>query len=61
MIGREKLRLGDFNYMSQQQLPDGSVEIILSKRDESVWYRLVVKNLYKADEVVLSDEIVKEK
>ncbi len=56
MTGREKLAKGDFNYMSQRQLPDGSVEINLSKRGEGFRYRIVVRNLYQADEVVISDE-----
>ena len=52
------LAKGDFSHMSQTALPDGSVEIILSKRGESVRYRLVVRNLYRADEVVLVDEVL---
>ncbi len=56
MTGREKLAKGDFNDMSQTMLTDGSVEIILSKRGEPVRYRLLVKNLYRPDEVVISDE-----
>jgi len=60
MTGREKLAKGDFNDMSQTQLPDGSVEITLSKRGERERWRLVVRRLYQPDEQVLSDEVVKE-
>ena len=56
MTGRQKLSTGDFNDMSQTALPDGSVEVILFKRGESVKYRLVVRNLYQPDELVLTDE-----
>lgn len=58
---RERLQDGDFNDMYQERQPDGSIDIILSKRGEATRYRLVVKNLYQPNEVVLSDEIVKEK
>lgn len=60
MTGREKLAKGDFNYMSQTTLPDGSVEIILTKRGDPVKYRLVVRNLYRVDEVVLIDQVIKD-
>ena len=56
MTGREKLRLGEFNYMSQEHQPGGSVDIILFKRGEQVKYHLVVKNLYQPNEVVIMDE-----
>ena len=58
MTGREKLRLGDFNYMSQEQQPDGTVLITLSKRGEDKTYKLVVKDLYKPTEQVLEEEVI---
>jgi len=50
MEGLKKLKAGDFNDMSQEQQPDGSVIITLSKRGEDKTYRFRVKNLYQPDE-----------
>ena len=50
MSGLEKLKLGDFNDMSQEQQPDGSVIITLSKRGEDKVYKFRVRNLYQPDE-----------
>ena len=48
--GLKRLKSGDFNTMNQEQQPDGSVIIILSKRNESQVYKFRVKNLYKENE-----------
>lgn len=48
--GLERLKSGDFNDMSQEQQPDGSVIITLSKRGDGKACKFRVKNLYKADE-----------
>jgi len=50
MKGLEKLKTGDFNYMMQEQQPDGSVIITLSKRGEGKVYKFRVRNLYQPDE-----------
>jgi len=50
MNGLRKLKSGDFNDMSQERLPDGSVIITLSKRGEDKVYRFRVRNLYQLDE-----------
>ena len=58
MTGREKLRLGDFNNMSQDWQPDGSVIVTLTKRGESKVYRFQVKDLYGPNEEVISEEVI---
>ena len=50
MSGLEKLKSGDFNDMSQEQQPDGSVIITLSKRGEDKVYKFRVKDLYGKNE-----------
>jgi len=57
MNSREKLGIGDFNHMSQERQPDGSVIITLSKRGEGKSYRFCVKDLYGANEEVLWEEV----
>lgn len=54
--GREKLKIGDFNSMSQEFQPDGSVIITLTSRKWSGKERFRVKNLYKEDEEELDIE-----
>ena len=58
MIGLKKLYSGDFNDMTQQKQPDGSVVITLSKRGEKVAYRFRVKDLYGPNEEVLEHEVI---
>ena len=50
MEGLEKLKSGDFNDMSQEWQPDGSVIITLSKRGEDKVYKFRVKDLYGPNE-----------
>ena len=57
MTGREKLAKGDFNYMSQEHQPDGSVLVTLTKRGDNHVYRMWVRDLYLPTEVVLKEEI----
>ena len=59
--GLEKLKSGDFNDMSQEWQPDGSIIITLSKRGENKTYRFRVKNLYKENEKVLEHEVIEAK
>ena len=54
----DKLKAGDFNYMSQDEQPDGSVLITLTKRGDPHVYKMVVKNLYQPDEEVISEEVI---
>jgi len=61
MTTLEKLKTGDFNHMSQEWQPDGSVIITLSKRGESKIYKLKVKDLYKPTEEVLEEEVIEVK
>ena len=56
--GLNKLYTGDFNGLSQQAQPDGSVVITLSKRGEGKIYRFRVKNLYKENEEVSEHEVI---
>jgi len=58
MNGIEKLKTGDFNNMSQEAQPDGSVIITLVKRGEGKRYRFRVKDLYGEHEEVLEEEII---
>jgi len=53
----DKLKAGDFNDMSQEKQPDGSILITLSKRGEGKVYRFRVKDLYGKNEEVLEEEI----
>jgi len=50
MEGLQKLKSGDFNYMSQEWQPDGSVIITLSKRGEHKVHRFRVRDLYGPNE-----------
>lgn len=44
--------------MNQEQLPDGSVKVVLAKRGDKRIYTMVARNLYQVDEVVISEEII---
>ena len=57
MTVRERLALGEFNTMSQQLQPDGSLLVTLTKRSEPHVYQLWVKDLYKPTEIVLKEAI----
>lgn len=59
MEGLEKLKSGDFNGLSQEEQPDGSVLVTLSKRGENKLYRFRVQHLYQPNEEVLSHEIIR--
>lgn len=54
---RERLARGDFNDMSQEPQPDGSVLVTLTRRGDPHVYRMWVKNLYTKKEVVLKEEV----
>lgn len=58
MRGIEKLKSGDFNSMSQEGQPDGSVLVILTKRGEGKTYSFRVKDLYKPNEEVTDEEVI---
>ena len=53
--GRDKLKAGDFNNMSQVSLPDGTVIITLSSRKYPEVYRFRVRDLYGPNEEVLEE------
>ena len=57
MTIRQRLAQGDFNHMSQERLPDGSLLVILTKRGDRHVYKLWVRDLYKPTEVVIKEEI----
>ena len=59
--GLRRLYRGDFNYMSQERQPDGSVIITLAKEGEAQIYRFKVKNLYGENEEVLKHEVIETK
>ena len=56
LIGLKKLKQGDFNEMSQERQPDGSVLITLTSTSYPEIYRFQVKNLYQEDEEVWDDD-----
>ena len=55
MEGLEKLKSGDFNDISQESQPDGSVIVTLVKRGEGKVYKFKVKDLYGKKEQVLEE------
>lgn len=57
-IGLIKLKAGDFNSMSQEWQPDGSVIITLSRRGENRTYKFRVKDLYGPHEEVLEHQVI---
>jgi len=61
MEGLKRLYSGDFNDMSQERLPDGSVIVTLSKRGEGKSYRFRVKDLYGEHEEVMEHEVIEHK
>ena len=61
MEGLKKLYRGDFNNMSQERQPDGSIIVTLSKRGEGKTYRFRVKDLYGPNEEVLEHEVIETK
>ena len=56
-IVRDMLATGDFNYMSQQKMPDGSLLVILTLRGDNHIYKLWVRDLYQPTEQVIKEEI----
>jgi len=58
MRGIDKLKLGDFNDLSQERQEDGSVIVTLSKRGEGKSYRFRVIDLYGEHEEILDEEII---
>jgi hypothetical protein len=54
---RERLALGEFNYMEQSEQPDGSLLVTLTKRGDPHVYRMYVLNYLQPDEQVLREEI----
>ena len=56
--GLKKLYSGDFNVMTQEGQPDGSVVVTLSKRGENKSYRFRVKDLYGQNEEVLEHQVL---
>jgi len=59
--GLDKLYTGDFTGISQEEQPDGSVIITLSKRGEGKIYKFRVKNLYGEHEEVFEHEVIEVK
>lgn len=55
-----KLRTGDWNNMSQEEQPDGSILVTLSSRKYPEIYRFKVKDLYGPNEEVLEEEVINE-
>ena len=56
---RDMLEAGDFSYMDQENLDDGTLRVTLTKRGDPVTYRFRVRNLYKPTEEVIEEEEIK--
>lgn len=56
--GLARLKSGNFNSMSQEGQPDGSVIVTLLKRGENKVYKFKVKDPYGKNEEVLEEEII---
>ncbi len=56
-VVRERLRIGNFNDMMQQEQSDGSVLVIMTKREDPHVYKMLVRDLYTPQEVVLKEWI----
>lgn len=56
--GLKRLYGGDFNDMSAELQPNGSVIITLFKRSENKTYRFKINNLYGENEEVLEHEVI---
>lgn len=54
-----RLKTGDFNYRSSETQPDGSVVVIMRKRGDPAIYKVKVRNLYQANEVIEWQETLK--
>ena len=57
MTVRERLAKGEFNHMSQEHLPDGSVLVTMTKRGDRHVYKIWVKDLYTPSEIVVKEEV----
>ena len=57
MTVREMLRDGDFNVMDQEEQPDGTLKVTLSKESDPKTYKMWVRGLYQESEVVIREEI----
>lgn len=57
MTVREMLANGDFNDMTQENQPDGSVLVTLGKRGDPKVYRMWVRDLYQPTEMVIKEEV----
>ena len=57
MTVREMLRDGDFNVMDQEEQPDGTLKVTLSKHSDPKTYKMWVRDLYQESEVVMREEI----
>ena len=54
---RNFLANGNFNHSDQARQPDGSFIVTLKKRGDPHVYRMAVRDLYRAAEVVLWEEV----
>ena len=56
--GQRRLYSGEYNYMSQEWQPDGSVIVTVTGGKLPIGHRLHVRDLWGPDEDVLSEEVV---
>lgn len=55
--GIDKLKAGDFNDLSQEELPGGWIQITLRKRGEDRLYRFQVRDLYGPGEDIRNENV----
>lgn len=57
-LGQRRLYSGDYNYMSQEWQPDGTVIVTISGGKSGQVHRLHVRDLWGQKEEVLSEELL---
>jgi predicted nucleotidyltransferase len=57
MAVRDMLAKGEFNNMVQNHLPDGTLEVTLTKRGDPHVYKMWVRDLYLESETIIREEI----
>jgi len=56
--GQRRLYSGDYNYLSQEWQPDGTVIVTVSGGRSGQVHRMHIRDLWGEDEEVLTEEIV---
>jgi hypothetical protein len=54
----DRFRMGEWNVCRQEVLPSGDTRITMTKRGDPHTYVVVVRNLYGAMQVIVSEEVL---